>query len=207
LLDVIWPAVVLGLSAGLAPGPLMALVITQTLTHGVREGIIVAAAPILTDAPIIAASFLLLSRLSGLNILLGIIAAGGGAYVLYLALETFRLEPVYVDSSVKRPRSLLKGVAVNVLNPHPYLFWVTVGSPFLLKAFQRDARAPWLFLSMFYFLLVGSKIMLALVVGRFRHALAGKTYRYLMRFLGILLVIFALFLFRDALTEFGWWPR
>jgi threonine/homoserine/homoserine lactone efflux protein len=41
----------LGLSAGVTPGPLLALVIAQTLTHGPREGGKVALAPLLTDAP------------------------------------------------------------------------------------------------------------------------------------------------------------
>ena len=48
--------VVFGLAAGLMPGPLLALVIQQTLRHGPGEGIKVAAAPLLTDLPIVAAA-------------------------------------------------------------------------------------------------------------------------------------------------------
>ena len=44
---------VYGLSAGFSPGPLMALVISQTLKHGIREGAKVAVAPLITDLPII----------------------------------------------------------------------------------------------------------------------------------------------------------
>ena len=43
----------LGLSGGLAPGPLLTLVANETLRHGARAGIGVALAPLLTDLPIV----------------------------------------------------------------------------------------------------------------------------------------------------------
>ena len=48
--------VIFGLSAGFAPGPLLTLVITQTLKHNIKEGVKVALAPLLTDLPIILAA-------------------------------------------------------------------------------------------------------------------------------------------------------
>lgn len=55
---------VLGLSAGVSPGPLTVLVISQTLTHGPREGYKVAFAPLITDAPIIALTIVVLTQLA-----------------------------------------------------------------------------------------------------------------------------------------------
>ncbi|MDH3383440.1 MAG: LysE family translocator, partial [Deltaproteobacteria bacterium] len=57
--------IVLGLSAGFSPGPLLAMVLSQTIRHGAREGIKIAAAPLLTDLPIILVSTFLLAKLSG----------------------------------------------------------------------------------------------------------------------------------------------
>lgn len=48
----------LGLSAGFSPGPLLTLVLTETLHHGVKAGIRVALAPMITDAPIIVLTLL-----------------------------------------------------------------------------------------------------------------------------------------------------
>ena len=62
---------ILGLSAGFAPGPLLALVLSETLRRNTRAGIMVALAPICTDLPIIALSVLVLSRLSEYNHILG----------------------------------------------------------------------------------------------------------------------------------------
>jgi len=196
-----------GLSAGFSPGPLMTLVITQTLQHNTREGVFVAAAPILTDSPIILISFFILHELSALEPVLGLIALAGGLYVLYLSYETITTGPVRVETSLIQPRSLRKGVLVNVLNPHPYLFWATVGAPFILKAHQNNSLAPWLFIFSFYCFLTGSIVFIALIVGRFRTFLEGKIYRYLMRALGAVLFGFAVFLLWEALVFFQLVPK
>jgi len=52
----LWIALVQGFNAGISPGSLSTLIIAQTLRHNLREGMKVAIAPILTDAPIVAAS-------------------------------------------------------------------------------------------------------------------------------------------------------
>jgi threonine/homoserine/homoserine lactone efflux protein len=52
---------VLGLSAGLSPGPLLALVISETIGLGIRAGIRVALAPLISDIPVLIVSFLLVS--------------------------------------------------------------------------------------------------------------------------------------------------
>jgi len=46
----------LGLSAGIAPGPLLTLVISETLQKDIKAGIRVALAPMFTDVPIIVIS-------------------------------------------------------------------------------------------------------------------------------------------------------
>ena len=44
----------LGLSAGFAPGPLLAMVISHTVRYGLTEGMKLATAPLITDLPIVA---------------------------------------------------------------------------------------------------------------------------------------------------------
>ena len=67
---------VLGLAGGLTPGPLTALVMTQTLQHGVREGIKVALVPVFTDGPLVAASAFLVVSMEGADTALGVSVAG-----------------------------------------------------------------------------------------------------------------------------------
>jgi threonine/homoserine/homoserine lactone efflux protein len=192
--------IVLGLSAGFAPGPLLTLVITQTLRHNMREGVKVAMAPLITDVPIILATLFLLVRLSDFDRLLGLISLVGAGYVLYLAYESIRTGPVTLEEPEDQPRSIRKGAIINALNPHPYLFWATVGAPFLLRTGQEGLTAPVLFLLGFYLFLVGSKVVLAILVGKSRAFLTRKAYLWTMRFLGCLLGAFAVLLLKEAFS-------
>jgi threonine/homoserine/homoserine lactone efflux protein len=197
--------VVLGATAGFAPGPLLTLVITQTLRHGVGEGIKVALAPLITDLPIILGSLFLLAQISDSGKLLGVISFAGGLYLLYLAYGCLRSGPLPRERQQVQPASLKKGSLVNALNPHPYLFWMTVGSPLLMKFHDQHALSPWGFLVCFYLLLVGSKVLLAVLVSRFGAILSSSGYGMVLRGLGIALGFFAILLVRDGLTFWGVW--
>jgi threonine/homoserine/homoserine lactone efflux protein len=189
---------VFGLSAGLAPGPLLMLIITQTLKHNTHEGIKVALAPLITDIPIILLAFVFIQYLSEFKLILGMVALLGSFYVLFLAYESLRIQPFTVKSSADAPRSIKKGALVNAMNPHPYLFWLTVGTPFMVASYAENRLAPAVFIICFYICLVGSKVLLAWLVGKSSRFLTGKGYVTVMRLLGILLGWFAIMLFGDA---------
>jgi len=80
--------VVFGLAGGLAPGPLTALVIGQTLRFGPREGIKVAFAPMVTDGPMMALAFLATGLLAGATTGLGVISLVGAAFLAWLAWDS-----------------------------------------------------------------------------------------------------------------------
>ena len=191
--------IVLGLSAGLAPGPLLTLVITETLQTDIKAGIKVALAPLITDLPIILASVFLLSRLSSSNTILGIISIAGAIFVFYISYETLTAKAMQATTQNLKSQSLMKGILANALSPHPYLFWVSVGAPIMTKAMKINTLAPLLFLLGFYVLLVGSKVVLAILVGQSKTVLQGKAYLYVMRFLGLALCILALLLLIDGI--------
>jgi threonine/homoserine/homoserine lactone efflux protein len=191
---------IFGLSSGLAPGPLLVLVITQALRHSVKEGIKVAVAPLITDLPIILVSLFVLTRLNAFHRALGFISFVGGIYVLYLSYDCFRTRPVTLEDVKIQPRSVRKGVVVNLLNPHPYLFWLTFGGPFILKVHQESSLAPIFFLASFYLLLIGSKVFLALIAGRSKDLLKSRGYLFVMRGLAVVLALFAFFLIRDGVS-------
>lgn len=189
--------ITLGLAAGLAPGPLMTLAITQTVRHGFKEGLSVAAAPLVTDVPIVLLLFFVLRELP--EPVLGALGMAGALYALFLAYETARADSLGEVASASAPASLRKGALANFLSPHPYMFWVTVGVPYVLAAQEKSSLAPWGFIAGFYLLLVGAKAGVAALTGRYRNLLTGKAYPYVMRALAVALVIFAILLFREGL--------
>jgi threonine/homoserine/homoserine lactone efflux protein len=195
--------ILLGLSAGLAPGPMLTLVVSQALRHGAGAGVRVAFAPLLTDLPIVVLSLAVLAQLAAFQRVLGVLSLAGGALVLYMAYENLRAAPPSLQVSDRPARSLARGVAVNFLNPHPYLFWLTVGAPTLIDAWSRSTIAAAAFVAGFYACLVGTKALVAVLAGRTRHALSGRVHVRIMRMLGVLLLGFAVLMFREALGLLG----
>lgn len=193
MIELLIAGITLGFYSGFSPGPLLVLVISQTLKHGYREGVKVAFAPVITDLPIILVTLLFLSIISGYTSILGIIAISGGLYLSYLAYKSFKTRELIEKFDLEEPKSLKKGITVNLLNPSPYLFWITVGGPLLIRAYNTDVLSPLIFIISFYALLIGSKIVLAYVTGKSREFLMGRTYLYIIRILGVVLIIFALY--------------
>ena len=204
MLEFLSIGLLLGLAAGLAPGPLLALVIAETLKNGMRSGGKVALAPLVSDLPVIGIALLLVARMSDADLGLGLISLAGGVFILLTGCQSLRvprgLPEVRHD---RQQRSLLKGVLANLLNPHPYLFWIGVGAPMMSKALVAGQSALVAFLVGFYAMLVGSKLLLALLVSRSRLMLLGRGYRWTVQLLGLVLCCFALLLFRDGLRLLG----
>jgi len=190
---------VMGLTAGLAPGPLLTLVVSETLQYGISAGVKVALAPIITDAPIVIVILLVMDQVSSFNDFVGVLSLLGGFYLLYIAYDSARFKESTTNDTEAGTKSVAKGVFANVLSPHPYLFWLAVGAPTIIKSASVSSIAPALFIAGFYLPLVGSKVLLALLVGKYRNVLNGKSYMYIMRFLSLLLVVFAALLFIDGL--------
>lgn len=195
--------VLFGLAAGILPGPLLTLVISETVRHNKKAGILVASAPVLTDVPIILLSVFVLAKLSDFHLLLGLLSVGGALFIAYLAYESITIKGVELNLDNIKTQSLRKGVITNFLSPHPYMFWVAVGAPIVLKAYKINSLSVIFFLLGFYLLLVGSKVIVALLVDRSKSFLKSSVYIYIIRTLGFILLIFSALYIRDALKIFG----
>ncbi len=194
---------VLGLSAGISPGPLLTLVIAETLRYGVGAGIRVAITPIITDLPIILLTLLLLTRLADYAWLLGLISLSGGVVLLIMGLDCLKVEGAMPEGGAVPANSLIKGILANLLNHHPYLFWFSIGAPLMTQALRQSTAALLGFIAGFYLLLVGSKVILAVMVARSAAIMSGKVYSYVMRSLGAMLGLLAIVLFYDGFRLLG----
>ncbi len=203
MITVLLTGAVLGFSAGVAPGPLLVLVLSETLRFGVRSGFKVAVAPLITDPPIIVLTLLLVYRFSGEGPALGLLSIFGAAFVGYLGWQSVRFQGgERVVGSGVRERSLQKAILASALSPHPWLFWLSVGGPIIVRA-AEDSWAPAAgFMAVFYGVLVGSKLALAVLTARSRVWLTGSVYVAVIRSLGVLLWVLAVLLFHDGVQMF-----
>lgn len=195
--------IIFGLVAGISPGPLLTLVFSETLRHGKREGFKIAIAPLITDLPIILFVFFILLNLTKYNFIIGAIALFGSGYLVCLGIENLRAKSYELEVELNKKDALKRGVTVNFLNPHPYLFWISIGGPMILKGLDTNIYAAAFFILGFYILLVGSKITIALLVEKSKSFVGSRYYLYTVRALGVILILFALIFLRDGLRLIG----
>jgi threonine/homoserine/homoserine lactone efflux protein len=197
---------VFGLTAGISPGPLLTLVISETLRHNKTEGVKIAVAPLITDIPIVLLTIFILSKMASSDIVLGLISILGGIFIAYLGYDSIRSKGIEIDVQNLKPKSIRKGIIVNILSPHPYIFWLMVGAPITVKAYQASPVAAFVFIIAFYVMLIGSKISIALIVDKSRAILKNKVFIWTLRILGLVLMIFAILLIKEGIRYLGLFP-
>lgn len=189
-----------GLAAGFAPGPLFTLVISETLQLGRKAGYAVAISPLITDIPIILFITFLVHSVSDMPVLISLIAFGGATYLFYLGYKSIRIKTKNSTTDEKNSSSLIKGVVTNFLNPHPYLFWLVVGSPILVGSLTKGIASPIAFLLGLYSMLIGSKLFIAWLTAKTGKFLADEWYIYVNRGLGVVLIFFGIMFILKAFT-------
>lgn len=190
----------LGLAAGISPGPILALVIRESLQNGRKAGMKVATVPIFSDLPIVLLTLFILTKVSEYDTILGIISFLGAGFILLLAYESIMVKPVQGEIRAPKFTTFWKGVFANLLSPHPYLFWLLVGSPMVIKAWDISPGAAISFVASFYVFIVGAKLIVAWISDRSRNILGTRGYLWVIRILGVVLVLLALYLIRDGVN-------
>lgn len=185
----------LGLGAGMSPGPLQTLVVTTTLRRGFGAGVRVAIAPLLTDTPIVAVAVAAVSAVPA-GWVRAIAIAGGLALVAMGGWEILRARQssLQVETVGRAGDDVIKGAIVNLLNPHPWIYWVGVGAPILVTAWRDAPPRAVAYLAGFYITIVGAKVVIAAVVAAGRQRLSPEWRYRLLVTGGALLVIFGMIL-------------
>ena len=194
----------IGFVAGVSPGPVLTLVLAETLRGGWLRGAAVAAGPLLADGPIILVALVALAQLppgwlQGLSLI-------GGSFLLYQAIRTFlisRRARLVTGRRLSARGGLLKGWLARALTPHAYLFWFLVGAPLLLQADPIDWLARPAFLAGYYSTIVGSNVAIAVALQRCAGWLSEGAYRTLLAAGSLVLAAYGLGLLASGLTTLG----
>ena len=192
LLSAILPALVLGLAAGMAPGPYTTMVVATGLERGFRAALPLAMAPFLTDlAPLLLSSLLLTSLSPQVVRILGWV---GGTVVVLIGLRLVtRHWPRGDPRDAGREGSpatvrFWHVVAGTVLSPAPWLFWLGLGSPLFLRQWSMDWRLGMLFLAVLFLTNIGSASALAWAASHGRRVMAPYWRTRMLRALGVALM-------------------
>jgi threonine/homoserine/homoserine lactone efflux protein len=190
----------IGLAAGLSPGPILTLVVAETLRVGWLRGAAIGAGPLLADGPIILAALLTLSRLpDGFDRWL---ALAGSIFLLLMAGRQVRRLALPRPSEAAAPAAggFLTGLLARALTPHAYLFWFLVGGPLLAEAAEISGLAPPAFLFGYYLTIVGSNLVLAVVLARYARGVPEGGYRALLLVSAAVLAAYAAVLAKQAIA-------
>lgn len=193
-------AITLGIIEGVKPGPLMAVVISETMIHNWKSGLKVALVPLITDGPVILLSVILYELLTINAIAQAIIGFMGSLILIWLGIDCFKKSKIKFDESPKESHSFKKGIITNLTNPNMYLYWVLIGAPFLLEAYSINISYPFLFIGGFFAAFIVLKMCIAILVDKSKDFLNTSGYKRLLQFSGIALFVFSGMFFVDALS-------
>ena len=186
-----------GIAAGLTPGPLMALLFSETLKGHKKNGFLVSLSPIITDIPILLLSLLILEKIQKIEFLINVISMIGALFLFYLGVNNLKIKKIYFKKDLHG--SLKKGILINLLNPYTYLFWFFVGAPYVEK---NGFSGGITFTLSFFTGITASMICIVILTEKLKNILESRYYIYLLKFIGILFIIFGLFLLNDLFNVF-----
>jgi L-lysine exporter family protein LysE/ArgO len=130
----------IGVALAAAPGPVQAVVLSESVGGGVGRGLRAVAGVHLTFAALLVVLALGLSVASPHGVTLRALQVAGGALLLWLAWDGFRAAQPTVDDPGRRRRlsPAVRGMLAILLNPGGWLFLGAVASPLLATASQRS---------------------------------------------------------------------
>ena len=198
-------ATLLGLAEGFKPGPLNTLVISETLRYDWKAGTKVALSPLITDAPIITISALFWWSATSVDGVSSILYLGGAAFLTYLGVDGMRSPAPSLkrdEGEDVKVESLKRGVITNLLNPNPWLFWTLAGAPFLVAAWNQDHLLPLVFIAGFLGVLIGLKIIFAILLDRSKGLLSETGLLWAIRASSLALLALAVMFALQGISSF-----
>ncbi|WP_297454924.1 LysE family translocator [Persephonella sp.] len=187
---------IFGVSAGLSPGPLMALLISETLQGHRKNGILVSISPIITDIPILLISLFILDKISEVKHLISVVYFLGTLILFYFGYKNLKIKHFQLDTDLTG--SLKKGVLLNILNPYTYLFWFFIGAPYVREA---GFIGGVLFTVFFFIGITGSMMIIVVFTEKLKKFIESRYYIYLLRFIGVLFIALGIMLLKDGLSK------
>jgi len=134
----------IALSGALAPGPLLALVISGSLRYGTKTGPIVIAGHSVLEIVMVSILVLGLGKIINNPVIIKVISILGALILLYSGFRMFlSLSKISIDTlalqNTGRRHSLLffQGITMSIANPYWTIWWLTIGLGLLLSANEK----------------------------------------------------------------------
>lgn len=194
ILDDLFTGLTFGIAAGISPGPLLALLVSETIKGHKKNGFLVSISPIFTDIPILLICIFLIDSIEKYKSLLKGISFIGGLVLIYYGIKNLKEKEYKLETDLAG--SFQKAVLLNILNPYTYLFWFFVGAPYVKNTRLIEGVV---FLLAFFIGIVGIMILITLFTEKIKKFIESRYYIYLLKVIGFLFIIFGILLLKDTL--------
>ena len=185
---------VLGVVEGIKPGPLLTMVIRETLSGGLRAGLWTAAAPVFSDGPLILVSIVAAAWIATNASVLLAITIAGALFLAKMGWDCFHMDMPSLDGEGTVPTaSFLRGITTNLLNPNVYVFWFLIGGPLMASVVDEEVLAPVAYAVSFLVSIILTKATIAYLIHRASEGISATTYRRLLAGCGVVMLGFSAF--------------
>jgi threonine/homoserine/homoserine lactone efflux protein len=190
LISTVLAASILGIFAGLVPGPYTTMVVGTAIERGFRSAVVLAFTPLVTDIPPMIVTALILESLSWTALtVLGLV---GGVVLAWIGVRFLRRHGAPLSRG-SRPEDqsahFWHAAGSSLISPAPWLFWLVVASPLLLRSWSRGTGEGVVFIAVFFVVNIGSAASLAWVVSHSRNFLAPSWQRRVLQAVGTGLIL------------------
>jgi threonine/homoserine/homoserine lactone efflux protein len=195
----------MGLAVAAMPGPIIILMIAETLRKGYLAGLSVVLGPITVDALVMIPLAMILQTALVLKPVQIGIGVAGSVFLVFIGYNTIRHaygEPVKVPDAESSSNgqsiflsSYRKSLVAHLLNPFGYVFWVTAGSSFIKQAISSVGLVgAVLFPVSFWLGALVIEVIALFFSARGKEVLSSAAYRTVLYACGIILVSFGILL-------------
>ena len=136
-------------SGALVPGPMLTLVISSVAEKGFWTSFFIVVGHSLLELAVVISFFLGLLKYLQNPLLVKIIGILGGVFLLYLGIDIiisiFKKKYIIDFKSIVKKRTItgkstgiviIKGILISLMNPYWYIWWITIGSAFIIKSVE-----------------------------------------------------------------------
>lgn len=184
------------LTGALAPGPLLAQVITESARKGAKTGPLMIAGHALAETLMLILLVGGLGRLMRTPLLLRSVSLAGAAVLFYFAIRILveLRQPIEGFKSARSGNAglLVQGISLSIANPYWSAWWLTVGLGLVLSANAKGMPAVAVFFCGHILADLIWYSLVSLAVSRGRGFFSARAYRGIMGLCGLSLLGFAI---------------
>ncbi|MCP8310870.1 MAG: LysE family translocator [Candidatus Methylarchaceae archaeon HK01B] len=192
-------SLIIGYSGALMPGPVLIVTINESTKRGLRSGLSVSLGHILLEVIMVFLLTIGLAEVLSLPPIVASIGFFGGLFLSWMAYTILRdalRRKVSLNPDLKLEDqsmgSTMLGVYTSLSNPFWFIWWISVGAVFLLKALEFSIVG----VMAFYFGHILSDLswygLVAFVMVRGKKFMSDRVYRSLLIFCGATLIFFSI---------------